>query len=69
LLFITLYLNEKLSLLVISLYSLGIDHDEDDTCTRDNVAGGNIMVKKLYATSSNYQWSRCSSKMIWQNLK
>ncbi|XP_066912161.1 uncharacterized protein [Clytia hemisphaerica] len=50
-------------------HALGIDHDEDDGCGRENLSGGNIMVKKLYATSSNFRWSKCSAKMIWQNLK
>jgi len=50
-------------------HALGIDHDEEDGCERDNVAGGNIMVKKIFTTSSNHQWSRCSKKMLLQNLK
>lgn len=50
-------------------HALGIDHDESSNCQRDNLSGGNLMVKKLYSTSSNYQWSKCSRGMIWQNLK
>lgn len=50
-------------------HTLGIDHDEDDRCKLDNRSGGNLMVKRLFATSSNYKWSACSRRMIWENLK
>ena len=61
--------NFHIKLFYFRYRSLGIDHDEDDGCGVGLAAKNNIMVKKLFATSSNFKWSRCSAKMIWQNLK
>lgn len=49
--------------------SLGIGHDEDNGCVRASSGGSNIMVKRIYSTSSNYQWSSCSKRMLRQNLR
>lgn len=50
-------------------HALGIGHDEDNGCVRASSGGSNIMVKRIYSTSSNYQWSSCSKRMLRQNLR